>query len=333
MIHPVYLWLWARPASGAARGSRVTTPSAVTVDVAARAENDQPELAPWQLAARVRSDVDALAMRAASVEVSPGLRARIEAQMSDADAATWGQRVATVDLLNDVLDGVPGVIDAALAGGLTGFGPCAMRYMLDLAVQLAAHWASLVTQRRMRAVAASQKVLSVDEVLACRTELARRLDGVLRADDPERAALERAAKLPTRNIEPALSSIEAMLPTVAMVFARAEEDADERAYLDDQGFTEASMAALLAPVNAALASRDAHRGARNAVSATQQQIDRVEGRLRDQLMRLRRAVQAAREKGAILPEVRMERTLSRAAKKSEAEEPAPTPDAPQPAPR
>ncbi len=56
-----------------------------------------------------------------------------------------------------------------------------------------------------------------------------------------------------------------------------------------------------------LDARTAHREARTSGGVTQQEIDRLEGRLHAQLFRLRERVAAARKRGEVLPTVQASR--------------------------
>ena len=60
-----------------------------------------------------------------------GLRAHFVAQLSDEAAAKLGKALRTPTVLHDVVDDVPPLVDAVLAGRVPGFGPAALRYTLD----------------------------------------------------------------------------------------------------------------------------------------------------------------------------------------------------------
>jgi len=229
--------------------------------------------------------------------------------MTDAAATKRGRTVRADALLADVVDDVPGLVDAVLAGRVPGFTAPALRYTVELLSTLAEHQEVRVQREQERATAASRKDLSVAEVLACRTELVQRTRDVLPGDAPERAALQRAAKLTSRKLDGALAAVEATLGVVEAVFARAEGDATYEAYLTAMGFTRASLAGVTAPVRPALEARSSHREAYTAGGVAQQEVDRVEGRLYAQLLRLRERAGAARVAGVVVPTVRAGRVL------------------------
>ena len=91
------------------------------------------------------------------------------------------------------------------------------------------------------------------------------------------------------------------------ILQRGATDAVFEQYLTDKGFTEAWLTEL-----------------------TQQAIDVLEGRVRDQLLRLRRAVEEARARGAALPAVPLARVRHTPTRAKDAP---PTPESPAPAPR
>jgi hypothetical protein len=279
-------------------------------------------------AARDAAAVAAMRARAASVALPDAMRAHFAAQLTDDAAAKLGKRVRPPALLHDVVDYLPPVFDAVLAGRVPGFGPAALRYTLDLAGELAAHWELRLRSAQERAEAASRKALSSGAVHACLTELARRTRDVLPADSPEREALDRAAKRDARSLDAGLEAVEETLGAVGRAFERAAKDESFAMFLDDAGFTQAAVGAIVAPVAPALAARRAHGDARVTSELTQQQIDRVEGRLRDQLLRLRARVEVARKSGAALPAVRAARVLPRPVRRKAPAASGPTPTEP-----
>ena len=312
----------ARP-SGAPVARAASTSPAATATPTARASVPpaaSPPPAPsflWEQHPHAR-DIASLQSRAAQVALPDGLRAHFVAQLSDEAAAKLGKALRTPTVLHDVVDDLPPLVDAVLAGRVPGFGPAALRYTVDLAGELSAHWGQRLTLGHVRAEAASRKALSVDAVVSCHVELTRRTRDVLPADASEREALDRAAKREARTLDAALDAVESTLGVVARVFERAAGDGSYALFLDDAGYTQPAVAAIVAPVRPALDARREHGAARRTSELTQQQIDRLEGRLRDQLLRLRTRVAAARKEGAALPEVHAARVLARPAKRKAA---------------
>jgi len=328
----------ARP-SGAPVARAAATSPAATATPTARA-SVPPAAAPapqptasflWEQHPHAR-DIASLQSRAAQVALPDGLRAHFVAQLSDEAAAKLGKALRTPTVLHDVVDDLPPLVDAVLAGRVPGFGPAALRYTVDLAGELSAHWGQRLTLGHVRAEAASRKALSLDAVVSCHVELTRRTRDVLPAESPERELLDRAAKREARSLDVALDAVEATLGVVARVFERAAGDASYALFLDDAGYAQPAVAAIVAPVRPALDARSEHGAARSTSELTQQQIDRLEGRLRDQLLRLRTRVAAARKEGAALPEVRAMRVLARPAKKKAAATPDGAPAQPKRAP-
>lgn len=315
-----FAFVLARPAVAAtahtAHTSTASPSPGATVHVSAPAENDRTAPRLREERERLHGNITSLFERVKHVPLSDALRSQMQSLLSDEDADRQGQRVTTPNLLLDVLDDVPPVVDAVLAGRVTGFGPAALRYTCELAVTLAVHWSERVACAKTREGASAQRSLTVDDVNLCGTELARRLEGVLPSGSPERNTLAETIARRSRSRDEALGIIEALLPLVAGVFERAVAEPAYRALLDDVHFTEPSVATLLLPVSDAIAARTAHREALSAEAATQQQLTRVEGRLRAQLARLRERVGTARTKGEMLPEVKLSRSRQRRAKKA-----------------
>lgn len=300
----------ARPSTAAAVA--ITTPAAsprrASVNPGARPANERVSAAALAQP-RVRDAVAQLMVRVVHISLDEATRAHFLAQMTDAAATKRGRTVRADALLADVVDDVPGLVDAVLAGRVPGFTAPALRFTVELATSLAEHQEVRVQREQERATAVSRKDLSVAEVLACRTELVQRTRDVLPGDAPERAALQRAAKLPSRKLDGALAAVEATLGVVEAVFTRAEGDATYGAYLTAMGFTRASLGAVTAPVRPALEARSSHREAYTAGGVAQQEVDRIEGRLYAQLLRLRERAAAARGAGAVVPTVRAGRVL------------------------
>jgi len=304
--------VWSARASSAATVAVVTSPASAPrtaarapVNPAARAANEHA--APAFPQARVRDTIARLLTAVAEVPLDDATRAHFRAQVTDAAAMKRGRTIGPDDLLHDIVAGVPGLVDAVLAGRVAGFSPASLRYTVELADALAGHRASRQQYDQARTTAMSQKKLSTTEVLACRTELVVRTDAVLAGEAPERAALTQAAKMKSRTLDRALGAVEATLAVVETVFARAADDAGYATYLASMDYTHASVAAVVAPVSAALGARTAHREAMTSGGVTQQEIDRLEGRLYAQLFRLRERVAAARKRGEALPTVEASR--------------------------
>ena len=264
----------ARPSTAAAVA--ITTPAAsprrASVNPGARPANERVSAAALAQP-RVRDAVAQLMVRVVHISLDEATRAHFLAQMTDAAATKRGRTVRADALLADVVDDVPGLVDAVLAGRVPGFTAPALRFTVELATSLAEHQEVRVQREQERATAVSRKDLSVAEVLACRTELVQRTRDVLPGDAPERAALQRAAKLPSRKLDGALAAVEATLGVVEAVFTRAEGDATYGAYLTAMGFTRASLGAVTAPVRPALEARSSHREAYTAGGVAQQEVD------------------------------------------------------------
>lgn len=310
----------ARPTSSAvahpSQGTTAAPAHGATVRTSAPAENDHPTPHLWDDREHIHANVTTLYERVKHVPLTEELRAQLRSLMSDEEADRQGMRVTTGDLLLDVVDDVPAVVEAVVAGEVAGFGPGALRYTCELAVELVGRWCAHVVNTMTRADASSRRRVTVDDVNECVTALARRLDGVLPSGTPEREALAAAIRQRSRSADEALAVVEALLPLVAKVFQRGAAESGYRALLHDARFTEASIATLLQPVREAVDARAAHRAARSAEATTQQQLTRLEGRLRGQLMRLRACVEAARAEGGALQEVKLTRSRVRTTKKA-----------------
>lgn len=325
---------FARASSAAVIRTTSPSPRPASVNPAAPAANDRPGAIDTPQA-RVRGALVGLLTAVAAVPLDDATRAYFRAQLTDDVAAKRGRAIGPDDLLHDVVADLPGVVEAVLAGRVPGFTAASLRYTVELAVALADHRAARARFDRSRATASSQKKLSTREVLACRTELVRRTADVLAGDAPERETLARAAKLPSRTLDRALGAVEDALAVVESVLARGDESPAFGHYLGAMGFTRASVAAVVAPVQPALDARTAHREARTSGGVTQQEIDRLEGRLHAQLFRLRERVAAARKRGEVLPTVQASRmrTVKRGPKTAKPATPAGAPTQPKAAKR
>lgn len=279
-------------------------------------------------AQRRRMRLQGLVEAVATVRLEPAMRAPFDAQMRADDAAAAGRRVTSADVLDDVVEGLsPAVVRAIVARSITGFGPLALRYTIDLAIELDTRYAARLAHQHRRAVSSAVCTDGFDAMCAQRSALATRLDEALSPAAPERAAYERMAAMPKSNLDETLASIDGLLEVAEALLVRADADATLRAFLDDQQFTRAQLGALVAPVEPVLAARDARRDAADEAQVEQLSIDVLEGRLRDQLLRVRRCVERARASGVKVTPVKLRRIrLTGATAKQDAEpEPAPTP--------
>jgi len=281
----------------------------------------------------VLTSLRGLQQRVASHPVSDALRAHYLTQITAKAAARAGRRCTTGDVLADVAEGVPRVIEAVMAGEVRRFGPYEMRFTIDLAVELTTHWSTRRHRDGVRAARYEAKVAGQDELAVCCADLYDMVSSVTPDGTPERAALERSAKDRGRSTQSALAAIGAMRTQAQEILQRGANDPAFGQYLTDKGFTEAWLAETLAPVTAVAQSGEAHGLARAQVELTQQAIDVLEGRVRDQLLRLRRRVEEARARGALLPAVPFARVRHGQARAKDATSEPETPAPPSPAPR
>ncbi len=283
-------------------------------------------------AQRRRLRLRKLSATVAKVELTASVRATFDARMNASDAAAAGRRLTTLDVLADVVDGLsPAVVRAVMDNTIPGFGPLALRYTMDLAVELDGRYALRVAHQQRQAASSVAFVVGADAVHAQRSTLAARLDDALTADAPERAALARVSTEPKDTLDQALSAIDSLVEIAELLFARAESDPGLAAFLEDQRFTRAEVDALLSPVDTVIEARDTRRDAADEAQVEQQAIDELEGRVRDQLLRVRRCVERARADGAKLTRVRLTRVRATGSAKT-AKEPAKPDNRPEPQP-
>ncbi|MFO0607858.1 MAG: hypothetical protein U0324_32140 [Polyangiales bacterium] len=307
----------ARPPAAAALAAPAapapTTPAAPrsSVNPTAAAANEGAAVAPPWGEHPDAATLAATRARVAHVALPDALRAHFVAQITDAAAEKLGRKVRPQTILHDLADDLPRLVDAVLAGRVAGFGPAALRYTLDLAGELAARWEVKVRARQEQAEAKSRRSLSEDAVHTCLTALVRRTRDVLPATTGEREALDAAAKRGGRTLDAGLEAVEQTLVAVGRAFERAAKDPAYAAFLADANYTPAAVAAIVAPVEPALRARRDHGDAQELGAQMKREIDVLEGRLRDQLLRLRARVTEARKGDRALPEVKAARLLSR----------------------
>ena len=92
------------------------------------------------------------------------------------------------------------------------------------------------------------------------------------------------------------------------------------------GFTRARIDVRVAPVMPTLDAKGAARAAADQQALVQRSIDRLEGRLRDQLLRLRRLVAQQNTDGVAVTKVRVTRTRASQRRAKADTQPQPTHD-------
>lgn len=297
--------LWARGNTAARNLDTSPSPTAKPrVITQAHAANDTR----GNRAQRRKVRLGRLTATVSKVVLAAPVRATFDARMSAPDAVAAGRRLTTVDVLADVVDGLsPAVVRAVMANTIPGFGPLALRYTLDLAVELDERYTLRLAHQRRQAASSAVFVAGSDAVFTQRSSLAVRLDEALTADAPERAALARVSTEPKDTLDQAIAAIDSLVEIAEALFARAESNPALSAFLSDQRFTRGEVDALLSPVDPVIEARDTRRDAADEAQVEQQAIDELEGRVRDQLLRVRRCVERARADGAKLPRVRLTR--------------------------
>ncbi len=255
------------------------------------------------MAAGVLAVLQALRAKLAAFAPGEALAAMFRGQLTDARAQELGSRAGADVVLGDATTDLPLIADAVIAGEVPGFGPAELCFTVDLAVELATRSQSLRREQGAQAGASVRKSESMRGLSARRTELYALLSSVTPSEGAARDAFERRARVAGRGRHHVIASLDAMAACAQEMLARASQDAGLQAYYGDKSFTAERVQALVEPAAAALRDHTAHAGVRAKVSDGNAVVDRVEGRLRDELMRLRQAVEAQRAKGVSLPEV------------------------------
>ena len=140
---------------------------------------------------------------------------------------------------------------------------------------------------------------------ARRAELYTVLSAVTPSEGAARDAFESRIRVAGKSRHAIVASLDAMGTVAREMLERAANDAALSDYYRDKGFSAERVNALVEPAARAMRARTEHASARAKTLASSSSLDRVEGRLRDELMRLRVAVEAQRAAGVALPEVEL----------------------------
>lgn len=255
---------------------------------------------------------------------SDALRARFDSQVSKADAIAVGTRIASDVVLYDAMTDVPLVLNAVVAGKVRGFGPREAHYTLSLALALDTAWRAFHDRQVQRAGVSSAKALTLEAAREERASLFELVESVVVPGSSAAASLLKAASFGGKLLRTVAQGLDAVVKVARDLLTAAENDASLAELLSDKGLTEAVVndaAAFSARLSKAATG---HAEARSEVDAGQAEIDELDGRLRDELMRLRRAVLRARRNGVAVPEVALA-NVRRLYRTPRSPSPAPTP--------
>lgn len=236
---------------------------------------------------------------------SAALVALYRGQISDAQAAKVGERASADVVLADAASDLPLAADAVIAGKVPGFGPSELCFTVDLAIELASSAQGNRTDRGAMRAASSRKRESHAAMSGRRAELYAVLSSVTPSEGEARDAFESRIRVTGKSRHAIVASLDAMGTAAREMLQRAENDASLATYYRDKGFSAERVNALVEPAARAMRARTEHASARAKTLASSTALDRVEGRLRDELMRLRVAVEAQRASGVALPEVEL----------------------------
>lgn len=236
-------------------------------------------------------------------EPSKALRARFEAQIDKASAIAVGVRIASDVVLYDAMTDLPLVLGAVLAGKVPGFGPKEAHYALSIALALETAWRSFHDRQVQRAGVSNTKTLTLEAAREERAALFELVESVVAPGSSANASLLKAASFGGKTLRTVAQGLDAVVKVARDLLKAAASDPSLAELLADKGLTETvvnNAAAFSARLSEAATG---HAEARSEVDAGQGEIDELDGRLRDELVRLRRAVQRARRNGVTVPEV------------------------------
>lgn len=265
-------------------------------------------------------------LKLSSHEPSAALRTRFEAQIEKTAAITIGARIASDVVLYDAMTDLPLVLDAVIAGKILGFGPREAHYTVALALTLESAWRAFHDRQVQRAGVSNTKSVTLDAAREERSALFDLVEAVVVPGSSASASLLKAASFGGKRLRTVAQGLDAVVKVARDLLTSATNDNSLAELLEDKGLTEAVVngaAAYSARLSAAVTG---HAEARSEVELGHSEIDELDGRLRDELLRLRRAVQRARRNGVTVPEVTLA-NLRRLYRKSRI----PTPPAPTPA--
>lgn len=231
------------------------------------------------------------------------LHALFAGQISDDAAAERGARLTADAVLDAAANDMPLVADAVLQGAVPGFGPAEFCYTLDLGIELARRTTALTRDAGEQAAASARKSDTLRDLRRRSNELYALVSSVVPASGSDRAAFEQRVQRNSASRSEAVSSLSALGDFADELLARAATSPTLTLYYADKGFTAERVYALVSPGTAVQREHTAHSAAKARVQGAAGVIDTLEGRLRDQLLRLRRAVEARRHAGTTLPEV------------------------------
>lgn len=255
------------------------------------------------------------------------LRALFDAQITEATALEYGAKIGSDVVVGDATADLPKIADDVIARRVPGFGPAELSYTVDLAVALVTKWRALRDLRADQAAASDAKGTALAAALLKRTAFYNLLVSVTPEGSSERAALDKIGRASTRRLSAVAAALDSMRDRAEKRLDAAKHDKAFAAYLADKGLTAAKVAELAAPATEATRTSGVHGTTRTDVTRAQREVDVLDGRLRDQLIRLRRQVESARANGAALPEVVLTgiRHLGPITAPDEPPEPTPTP--------
>lgn len=258
-------------------------------------------------------------------EPSAALRARLDAQIDRASAIAIGIHLASESVLYDAMTDLPLVLDAIAARKIQGFGPKEAHYTLSLALALESAWSSLNAHQVQRAGVASTKALTLSAASEVRTALLALVETVVVPGSSASASLVKAASFGGKRLREVAQGLDIVVKTARDLLQSATTDPALAELLEDKGLTATVVDTAAAYSTRLSEAVTGHAETRSAVELGHNQLDELDGRLREQLFHLRRAVQQARRNGVIVPEVTLA-NLRRLHRKPRAPAaPAPTP--------
>jgi hypothetical protein len=249
---------------------------------------------------------------------SEALRKRFEAQIDADDAIADGGRIASDVVLYDAMTDLPLVLAAVIGGEVPGFGPREAHYTVSLALTLEASWRAFQDQQVARAGVSTTKSLTLEAAREERATLHELLESAVAPGSSEAAALAKAAGFGGKVIRSVAQGLDALVKVARDQLSAAAHDASLAELLADKGLTAARVDAAAAYSTQLSKAATGHAEARSGVDAGQAALDELDGRLRDELVRLRRAVQQTQRRGVKVPEVKLAnvRRLYRTPRKS-----------------
>ena len=230
----------------------------------------------------------------AGVAVTPAMRAWLESLLSARQADASGRRHGTRTLLRRWLRDAEALVEAVLAGKVSGYGPLRFRYAVELAVALVRTLEGLGDKLVTKTDASAQARQELSRVDVLRAAARATLDNLHGADDEARRRIRLAVGTSARK-EARIESLDELARQLEAVIQQVPAEVAE-----DAGASKL-LAALHEVNETSVEATRAHDDERQTVATTYDTLHVLKGRLAFEHAALRRSARRARRGDTSVP--------------------------------